>query len=78
MRHNLERRRQQARAAIANLSNLSPLTILGRGYSIIEILPGRDIVRDAGRVAVGQEILARLAKGQLVCTIKKVVPGASV
>lgn len=78
MRHNLERRREQVRAVIANLSNLSPLTILGRGYSIIETIPERHVVRDAGRVSVGQEILARLAKGQLVCTIKKVVPGASV
>lgn len=78
MRHNLECRRQRARASIANLSNLNPLTILGRGYSIIETIPERDIVRDAGRVSVGQEVLARLAKGQLVCIIKKVVPGASV
>lgn len=78
MRHDLERRRHRARALIANLSNLSPLTILGRGYSVIETIPERDIVRDAGSVSVGREVLARLAKGRLVCTIKKIVPGASV
>ena len=78
MRYKLDRRSQTASACLARLHALSPLAILDRGYSIVETLPARRIVRDAGQVLAGQEVVARLARGQLRCTVNETVPEGSV
>jgi exonuclease VII large subunit len=51
---------------------------LGRGYSTIQTVPAHQRVRDASQVTVGQEVLAQLAKGQLLCAVKQVLPDSSV
>lgn len=78
MRYGLERRRQKAYACLAGLNNLSPSAILGRGYSIVETVSTHHVVRDAHDVALGEEVLARLAKGRLLCIVKKSVADPSV
>ena len=78
MQHGLERRMQEARSSVASLNNLSPLAILGRGYSLVETVSAHQIVRDARHVSVGQDVLARLAKGQLRCTVKEIIADPSV
>ena len=78
MQYGLERRRQAARSGLASLNNLSPLAILGRGYSIVETVPTHQVVRDASQVSVGQEVSARLAKGRLRCTVSDVIIDPSV
>lgn len=78
MRYGLHRRTDQAHSSLGRLHALSPLASLDRGYSILETVPNHDIVRDASQVAVGQEIVARLAKGRLRCIVKDVVPKPSV
>lgn len=78
MRYGLDRRMHQTRSALGRLHALSPLAILDRGYSIIETVPGHDIVRDARQVAVGQEVLARLAKGKVRCAVTDILPEPSV
>ena len=78
MRFELDRRSQEARACLARLHALSPLAILDRGYSIVETVPARRIVRDASQVLAGQEVVARLARGQLRCTVNETVPEGSV
>jgi exodeoxyribonuclease VII large subunit len=74
MQYGLSRKTQAARSCLANLHALSPLGILARGYSIVETVSPQRVVRDAHQVAVGQEVLARLAKGQLRCVVKDVMP----
>jgi len=74
MQYGLSRRTQAAHACLANLHALSPLGILDRGYSIVETVSPHRVVRDALQVAVGQEVLARLAKGRLRCVVKDVMP----
>jgi exodeoxyribonuclease VII large subunit len=44
---------------------LSPLAILGRGYSITTKLPEGAIIKDAASVKRGDEIETRLGKGKL-------------
>ena len=78
MQYSLERRGQAARSRLASLNNLSPLAILGRGYSIVEMVSTHQVIRDASQVSVGHEVLTRLAKGQLRCTVDDVIIDPSV
>jgi exodeoxyribonuclease VII large subunit len=78
MRYMLNRRKQESRACFANLNALSPLRILDRGYSIVETLSTRRVVRDARQVAVGEEVLARLARGKLRCLVEEVTTDSSI
>ncbi len=70
--HGLMRKVQHAHASLSRLNALSPLAILDRGYGILETMPGRQVIRHAGQVSVGDEILARLARGQIRCTVEEV------
>ena len=78
MQYSLDRRMQEARSCAGSLNNLSPLAIFGRGYCLVETVPAHEVVRDARQVSAGQEVLARLAKGQLRCTVKEIVADRSV
>ena len=68
-----ESRRRRMAAMAVQLEQLSPLAILGRGYSIL--LRARDgvILRRAVDAELEEEIIARLSQGQLRCTVKGVV-----
>jgi len=67
-------RRQAVRSLVATLDSLSPLAILARGYSIVQTVPEGAVVRRAGDVAVGTDVRARLAEGQLLCRVQDVLP----
>lgn len=73
-----ERRRRQVEATASQLTQLSPLAILGRGYSILTKIRDGTIVRRAEDTHPGEEIVARLSQGQLGCTVKHVLPDPSV
>jgi exodeoxyribonuclease VII large subunit len=73
-----ERRRRQIETTVAQLHNLSPLAILGRGYSILSRVRDGAILRRSQDVRVGEEIIARLSQGELNCTVKRVLPDPSV
>jgi exodeoxyribonuclease VII large subunit len=77
-RYRQDQRMNAARSCLSRLHALSPLGILDRGYSIVETLPGHEVVRDAGQVVVGQEVLARLAKGRLRCAVTEILTEPSV
>lgn len=74
----LERRRSLIAAVVGRMNGLSPLAILGRGYSILSRARDGAILRNAEEVEVGDEVLAHLAKGRLKCTVNRVSPDASV
>jgi exodeoxyribonuclease VII large subunit len=73
-----ERRRRQIAATASQLTQLSPLAILGRGYSILTKVRDGGILRRADDAQPGEEIVARLSQGQLGCTVKRVLPDPSV
>lgn len=59
-------------ATAAQLDSLSPLAVLGRGYSITERLPSGEVVRDASALAPGERIRTRLASGGAISRIEEI------
>jgi exodeoxyribonuclease VII large subunit len=63
-----QRRLLEIRGALgrqtASLEALSPLAILNRGYALVFDAKGQ-LVKDAARFAAGDELSARLARGQV-------------
>lgn len=70
VRGQLRTARQQADAAAAQLESLSPLAVLGRGYSLTQRLPDGQVVRAAAELAPGQQISTRFARGQAVSRVE--------
>lgn len=62
--HLLEKKSEQLRTNMQLLHAVSPLNTLGRGYSIIQTQYG-GVVQDNQQVNVGEQLSARLNKGQL-------------
>jgi exodeoxyribonuclease VII large subunit len=54
------------------LEMLSPLAILERGYALVFDAEGK-LVKDAGQVKVGDEIRARVARGEIRATVKRAI-----
>ena len=52
------------------LETLSPLAILERGYALVFDSSG-NLIKDAEQVKVGEEISARIARGEIRATVKK-------
>lgn len=69
----LSKRRGRLESLEAKLSQLSPLTILNRGYAIVTGEGGR-ILTDAAVVAPGSGIGVRLAKGRLRAAVTAAEP----
>jgi exodeoxyribonuclease VII large subunit len=62
--HNImERFHAQVGTNLAALDILSPLAVLGRGYSIVKKLPEGLIVKDAASVAVGNAVDIKVSSG---------------
>jgi exodeoxyribonuclease VII large subunit len=60
----------------ASLEALSPLAILNRGYALVFDANGQ-LVKDAALLAPGDEIAARLARGQVRARVTGSEPGSS-
>ena len=53
----------------SNLTALSPMAILERGYSITRSLPGAQLIRNAESVATGDRLQILLGAGSLEATV---------
>src|SRR5439155_5024942 len=73
MRLELSRRRGRLESLEAKLSQLSPLTILNRGYSIVTGESGH-ILMDPSAAPVGSAIDVRLARGRLRAEVRGTGP----
>lgn len=62
--------KQQLDLAAATLDALSPLKVLGRGYSITRLAETGELVTAAGQLAIGDRITTILAAGQLTSRIE--------
>lgn len=69
-RAQLLRHRSRLEQMQARLQGLSPLNILDRGYALVFDAEGK-LVKDAAQVQSGEQIRARLAKGEISATIRE-------
>ena len=74
----LTQHRHRIHATLTQLNTLSPLAILGRGYSILQTVPAGQILHRANDVRIGQELEAQLASGRLNCTVTQVFDDSAV
>lgn len=73
----LRARQQRLQAAVQLLNSVSPLNTLERGYAIVTHTNHQQhVLRDANTVAPGDKIRARLAHGELLCTVDTILPEA--
>lgn len=71
MRHKLQQAGERLAHLAQMLDSLSPLGTLQRGYAIVTDGDG-NVVSDAAKAAVGDELEARLGRGRLGVTVKRV------
>ena len=67
----LRQKRSRLEFLIAGLDNLSPLAILGRGYSITRKLPEMTLLKSVRSVAKGERVHVRLHEGALICHVEE-------
>jgi len=58
---------------VDRLNILSPLNILGRGYSITRKLPSMAILHDSKDVEAGDDVNVILGKGEIFCKVTKAI-----
>jgi exodeoxyribonuclease VII large subunit len=68
----LERWRGLADRQAARLQSLSPLNVLGRGYSLTRRLDAPELLRSTAQIQPGQRIVTRLAQGEMVSIVESV------
>ncbi|OGQ99930.1 MAG: exodeoxyribonuclease VII large subunit [Deltaproteobacteria bacterium RIFOXYD12_FULL_55_16] len=71
MRHHQEHKRAALARNASLLHAISPLAILGRGYSIVQQKDGK-IIRSWAEVHPGENISITLAQGGIDCEVKKI------
>jgi len=69
-RTSLLHRRGRFERLTSQMEALSPLAILERGYALVFDASGK-LVKDSAQVKAGEDVSARLARGQIVATVKK-------
>jgi exodeoxyribonuclease VII large subunit len=70
MRYGLLDRRHKLARLVASLEALSPLAVLGRGYSLTLHAEKKSLVRSANEVRPGELLLTRLADGQIISRVQ--------
>jgi len=65
----LRQLRNRLETLLTALDGLSPLAILGRGYSITRKLPEGNILKEARAADPGTRVHVRLHRGSLICRV---------
>lgn len=69
MSHSFEITKKDCRHLMERLNILSPLNILGRGYSITRKIPSMAVLRDSKDAAAGDDVNIILSKGEIYCKV---------
>jgi exodeoxyribonuclease VII large subunit len=68
----LEQRQLRLQAACGHLESLSPLNVLGRGYSLTRRESDRQVVRSAQHLQPGDRVVTVLQHGQFTSRVEKI------
>ncbi|MGI6045727.1 MAG: exodeoxyribonuclease VII large subunit [Eggerthellaceae bacterium] len=68
--HMLERFQNEEKVAVSRLHDLSPLSVLGRGYAVAYD-ESRKIVKSIDQVSVGDPVRLAISDGELSCTVQE-------
>jgi exodeoxyribonuclease VII large subunit len=68
----VESARHQVASRANQLHALSPLVVLGRGYSLTQRRHNGQLIRDARELAVGEQIITRYARGETISKIDSI------
>jgi len=67
----LIRDKQLSLSSLGNrMTDLGPLSILKRGYSITRTLPEKNVLKDTSGVKEGDPVQVLLAEGELTCRVE--------
>ncbi|MFQ5850733.1 MAG: exodeoxyribonuclease VII large subunit [Candidatus Binatia bacterium] len=67
----LDRFKERLARVSGQLGSLSPLAVLGRGYSIVYRMPEQLIVKDSASVKRGDHLRISFARGNSLCRVEK-------
>lgn len=74
IRQDVRTTQNRLNAVAAQLESLSPLGVLGRGYSLTQRLDNGQLVHDASRLSEGEQILTRFADGEAISRVEQIRP----
>ncbi|MEX0711020.1 MAG: exodeoxyribonuclease VII large subunit [Pirellulales bacterium] len=74
VRRRWQEARRRAAAGAARLESLSPLAVLGRGYSLTHRLADGSLVRDGSQLTAGERIVTRFDRGRAVSRVEEIEP----
>jgi exodeoxyribonuclease VII large subunit len=70
IKNQLQTHQQKLLGLSRTLHAISPLASLARGYAIVTDAQTKKILRNSNEIKFGQEIITKLAKGELLCEVK--------
>lgn len=68
----LERRRDRLAGVAGKIESLSPLAVLGRGYSVTTEARRGALVVSSDQVRLGEKIVTQLARGKIFCAVEAI------
>jgi len=66
--------RQQTDIVAGRLESLSPLAVLGRGYSLTQRAADGQVIRTAAELSPGEQITTRFVRGQATSRVERIEP----
>ena len=73
IRRMIENKKNLLQSLARNLDNLSPLKVLGRGYSVVLKLPDEEIVTSAKQVKKGDNLKIKVSEGEIYGEVVKTI-----
>jgi len=72
MRTELRLFRQRTDGHLGKLQTLSPLAVLERGYSVTQLLPSKELIRQASRLKPADRVLVKVHRGEFLARVEEV------
>jgi len=71
--HRYQQQQQHLQGLARALEAVGPLATLHRGYAVVTKLNTKEILRDSGLIQLGDYVAVQLAKGKILCEVKKII-----